>query len=316
MNRLNQVINFLGNKYELPIFPLQPFTKIPYFDGQGRALHDFVYNQEQLIDTETLRDFHINNPECNWAIKTGNLSNITILDVDDKQDERGSKFIQKYCDFKPDIHCKDMVKTAHGFHYYFDKTNLLGGNKRYSSVGIDILNGNSYAVLPFSVIKCDLETCKFMGVHEYRFVKSGLNNLPSTTTLFGQLIKTRKQKKSKRKSTPKKDTRNFNSLLTKAGLKVIEKDGKVFGQNISGMHLAWIRKHKRKPLEPQKVFEKPSDNEIAEVISDINLKNLKHIKELEIISNCLYARGSTRKRARAYAKKMGINWKLAEKGGE
>ena len=207
-----------------------------------------------------------------------------------------------------------MVKTAHGFHYYFDKTNLLGGNKRYSSVGIDILNGNSYAVLPFSAIKCDVESCSLGLIHEYQFVKTGNNFLPQSTQFLERLMETRK---SKAKSKLAREKAKYNSKLTESGLKPIEKDGKVFSQNIHGMHLAWIRKHKRKPLKKQSVFIKPSEEEFAAVIKKSERKKKKERELQELLWKCRSdKKSSSRKRARAYAKKMGIEWKLVKKGGE
>ena len=113
MERIKSVISFLNNtgistEDKLPIFPLQPFTKIPYSNGLGSQLHKAVINDNQLIDKKLLDEFWLHNPESNWAIKTGDISNLTILDVDNKDNFKGSKFIEKNIDFKYELYKNEL----------------------------------------------------------------------------------------------------------------------------------------------------------------------------------------------------------------
>ena len=329
MSRLNQLIDTFGLTY---MFPLIPEDKKPY----GDLLHKMSYRDE-LPTSKMLKDFELNNPDCNWAFMSGEQQNLTVIDVDNSPDKKGHKWLSKIIDFKPDIECRYLVETPHGLHYYFNHSKVLGGTNINKDIGVDILNGKQYLVAPYSKVKCTKEWCSNYGqLEEYKLVKDNrLNakgNIPSTTTLFSYLDKSKKKKKSrkhKKKKSKSEDPAIWNSKLAQVSRKEFYKDNHKGNTNnplksidtindnfnlvvkpepvqFQSTILAYIRRNKRKELEPKQWGAKPSDNDVAKTLSVINEKKKKEEDFNRLILKC----NQGNKSARKYAKKNNINWKI------
>ena len=299
----------------------------------------FEISSIKRLDPEAKRPLQVqsNEHDCNYGIMTGIEHNLTVIDIDNSPDKKGSKWLKKYADFKPDKECIFLVQTPHGFHYYFKHSQLLGGTKHYNKIGIDIQSGNSYVVAPYSIVRCDKDWCANYGQLEgYKLIKDnshlGKGNIPSTTILFHLLEKTRKLKKSRK---PKKKDKSVNKAIwnsklskvtrrevygkekhkgnTQYPLKSIDTFDSSFNPRVKSEFvqfpstiLSAYRKMKPKVIEPQKVFEELSDNDIANTISEVNMKKKKELDFNNLILKCIQGVKSARK----YAKKHNINWKL------
>jgi hypothetical protein len=98
-------------------------------------------------------------PECNIAIITGKLSELTVIDVDNPD------YIDDIIELWPDLANTTIVKTKRGYHFY-----LKGVTSSYNTEKYEVKSEGSYVVAPESIINN----------HKYKFISSldNIKNLP------------------------------------------------------------------------------------------------------------------------------------------
>lgn len=91
------------------------------------------------------KDLEINGDWCdNFAIKTGKISNITVIDFDTKEG------YEDFCLDVPDLKEYFTIKTRKGYHVYCNYDNRFSTNTDVMNIikGIDIRNDGGVIICP------------------------------------------------------------------------------------------------------------------------------------------------------------------------
>jgi len=162
-NKINDIIKmekltqdffdkFIGKNIE--IIPLNLYTK---YNEQNiiKKKSDFGKNKYKENFNDKL-DFKHKNFFC-YAIRTGKINNITVIDIDTKDEEICNKVIEHlgmgcFGDFNT------VVETKNGYHIYCKYNKLLPTGTQYKAdffnfKGIDIRNDGGIIYAPFSKYK-------------------------------------------------------------------------------------------------------------------------------------------------------------------
>lgn len=115
------------------MIPVNPTTKKPYIKWQKY--------QKEKASLQQLKDWIKKFPGCGIGIVTGAISGLTIIDVDT---EEGKKEFEGYLS---DSFLTPVVKSPHGWHYYFTHTEGLVNRARVLT-GCDVRNDGGYIVAP------------------------------------------------------------------------------------------------------------------------------------------------------------------------
>ena len=124
------------------VFPLSPGTKIPPRGSKGHLA--------ATRDVQLIQQWWGSSPDFNIGIATGEISGITVLDVDGKEGMASSKTITG-------IPKTRMVKTPKGYHLYFQYNPGFHTGAGFME-GLDVRNGTiggqdgGYVVAPPSVV--------------------------------------------------------------------------------------------------------------------------------------------------------------------
>jgi hypothetical protein len=105
--------------------------------------------QQKLPDKNQLTNWYNEFPNCNWAVLTGRLSNLTVLDFDvpKKPGDQDGRETLKTLKLPPTV----TVKTGGGgWHYYYHYASNTRNGTRVLP-GVDIRSEGGYVVLPPSV---------------------------------------------------------------------------------------------------------------------------------------------------------------------
>src|SRR5580658_4420217 len=89
------------------ILPLKPKGKRPIYKG---GVHKATNNLKRL------KHYFRKNPDANYGIATGKVSNLLVLDVDGAKGKRSLRKLTKTHSKLPKT---VKVKTGKGVHYYF-----------------------------------------------------------------------------------------------------------------------------------------------------------------------------------------------------
>lgn len=128
----------------LPVFPLQPASKLPFVTGNSKPKHRALAGGIHLATTDPVlirRWFEI-EPAMNYGVST---SEIVVLDCDVSGGKRGLDTIESF-HLPPTF----AVRTpSHGLHYY-----LAGppAGQRDAGPGVNVRSHNGYVVGPGSVV--------------------------------------------------------------------------------------------------------------------------------------------------------------------
>jgi len=123
------------------VFPLQVGTKIPRAGSKGHL--------DATRDVKTIQRWWKENPNYNIGIATGEISGITVIDVDGPEGIKSSKTI---VNVPPTL----TIKTPRGYHLYFKFTPAFSTGAGFLP-GLDVRNGTiggqdgGYVVAPPSV---------------------------------------------------------------------------------------------------------------------------------------------------------------------
>jgi len=131
-------------KLGLSIIPIKPDTKL--------AAVNWKPYQFQRPTFEQIKIWHDTIPNASWAVVTGKISGITVVDTDNPA------ALNAAVELGLTNSC--CVQTNHGHHFYFkyldddkDRKNVSGGSLKESTYwpavdGLDLRNNGGYALLP------------------------------------------------------------------------------------------------------------------------------------------------------------------------
>jgi hypothetical protein len=137
LKHIHSIIHqYLKNKYSL----------IPV-DHEKRPCIYWKKYQHQRAAAEEILKWHVQFETCNIGIVTGCISNLAVIDIDDLS------LLPLLREKIPDIEQTARVKTARGYHYYFNlngrevkSTNLLFG------FPLELKSNGNYVIAPPSTI--------------------------------------------------------------------------------------------------------------------------------------------------------------------
>jgi hypothetical protein len=123
------------------------YSVIPIRENDKRPLVQWEQYQKELPSIEQVTEWFTKWPNANIAIITGEISGITVVDIDTKEGMENFNLVA------PDTMEVPIVKTPskHGVHYYFAYTPGIV-NKARIIEGTDIRNDGGYVVAPPSTI--------------------------------------------------------------------------------------------------------------------------------------------------------------------
>ena len=130
------------------------FSIIPIKAGQKTPQVDWKKYQQETASYEQVLEWSENFPDCNWAVVTGKVSNVMVVDCDNDEAFQTAKALE--------ITSSAAVKTPHGWHFYFRLPNDGKERKTISGhgskgtywpkvAGLDLRYEGGYALIPPSV---------------------------------------------------------------------------------------------------------------------------------------------------------------------
>lgn len=128
---------FFDDKIVIPIHPNDKKALIPY--GNLKKPDDVDINQ-----------YYNSKTKYNFAVLTGERSNITVVDIDVKDD--GLKTWNELIDKHGDIDTIKVRSRNGGLHYYFKYNENIKQTQGLNGVGVDIRANGGYIVMPPSQI--------------------------------------------------------------------------------------------------------------------------------------------------------------------
>ena len=123
------------------IFPLSPNSKIPLPGSQGF--------KDAFNDYDKARDTWYENPQYNIGIATGEVSNITVIDLDGEKGKESFNEIKHLFPEEP-----MLVKTPGGYHLIYEYNPEFHSGAGFLP-GVDVRNDGGYIVAYGSVVTDD-----------------------------------------------------------------------------------------------------------------------------------------------------------------
>jgi len=126
------------------LFPCRPVTKKPAIKNNLNAATD---------DTAKLEAWAAQFPECNWALATGERSDVDVIDVDRRHNGHLAQraWEAQRLTFPP----TRTTETADGTHWYFKHTpgvrSSTGASTKGLAPGVDIRGDGGYVMMPPSI---------------------------------------------------------------------------------------------------------------------------------------------------------------------
>jgi hypothetical protein len=99
--------------------------------------------QNNRASMEQLNTWAHDNPDCNWAIITGKVSGIVVIDTDNPDADAYAQ----HRGLPPTL----TAKTAKGYHYYYAHTPLRNTTSLHGIDGLDIRGDGGYVICPPSI---------------------------------------------------------------------------------------------------------------------------------------------------------------------
>lgn len=135
MSLLEEALKYL-NKYKFSVIPIRQGSKKPYIDWKEY--------QKRLPIEEEIKKWWSQWPRANIGIITGQISGITVIDLDNPEALGYAK--------KQGLPLTPLVKTGKGFHPYFRYEEGVGNfQKRDDLPGIDLRGDGGYVIAPPSI---------------------------------------------------------------------------------------------------------------------------------------------------------------------
>ena len=160
----------LINQYQLQhcsIIPIKPKSKLPY--------NSWKEYQSRRSSSEEIDTWYRKFPGCNWAMVTGALSGIVVVDFDDKE-----AYFDAQTRGLPD--CPSVI-TPRGCHCYFKYSEgMRNFQARTDLPGVDFRGDGGYVLIPPSIHPdgepykwepgCELGSMELVDPPEWLFVRS------------------------------------------------------------------------------------------------------------------------------------------------
>ena len=135
----------------LPIFPLQPLSKIPMKGSRG--CHDAT------TDTDRVRAWWAATPDANIGLATGHLVDVVDIDGPLGQASRVEHWDDTFARIDVDSLAKVLTPRRAGMHIYLPATGLK--NNAGIAPGIDVRGIGGYVVAPPS--RTEVGAYRFLG---------------------------------------------------------------------------------------------------------------------------------------------------------
>lgn len=128
--------------FGMPVFPLAPGTKIPHKGTSG--VKEATTNRDQI--KKWLEDY----PGSNWAMATGRLAGVIVLDIDPRNNGLAS-IREKIAQYGAPNATPTVRTGGGGFHYYFRYPMFSNIKNGEILEGVDIKTDGGYVLIPGSV---------------------------------------------------------------------------------------------------------------------------------------------------------------------
>ena len=138
-NRMDMAEDLIARGFS--IFPLSANSKIPLPKSQGF--------KDAFNDFPTAESTWWQNPQYNIGIATGEVSNITVIDLDGEQGENSFKEIKHLFPNE-----SMLVKTPGGYHLYYEYNPGFHSGAGFLP-GVDVRSDGGYVVAPGSIVSDD-----------------------------------------------------------------------------------------------------------------------------------------------------------------
>jgi Bifunctional DNA primase/polymerase, N-terminal/AAA domain len=136
----------------MKVFPLQRGSKDPVFTG---------WTESATSDAREIQSWAREYRDCNWAILTGEPSNLWVLDCDHKNGHDGLQALKQHWDL--DWARTFTVRTPHDgiqLYYQWNSDQGLIRNKNPLLPGIDVRGWHGFVVAPGSILThCNIPGC-------------------------------------------------------------------------------------------------------------------------------------------------------------
>ena len=139
--------------------------------------------QYQRATVEEVLKWHAQYGTCNIGIVTGHISQLAVIDIDDLS------FLPVLEQKIPEIHQTTRVKTARGYHYYFNlNNNQIRSTSALFGKHIELKSNGNYIVAPPSTIKNhtythEVSLSKILPIPKVLTIKND-DQTPDTSELF------------------------------------------------------------------------------------------------------------------------------------
>ena len=152
MNCFENLGEKMENKFNFAIFPIQPNMKIPYSHIVDKEKRGGFYTATK--DMDIISNWETKLKKCNWAIATGEKSNVIVIDIDVKGNAKGFESFKKMIEGKPEMPKTYTVKTpSSGLHFYFKYRSDVKSKINVGLYGgVDIKTDGGYVLIPKSKI--------------------------------------------------------------------------------------------------------------------------------------------------------------------
>lgn len=155
-------------EHGLPVFPLQPGSKIPMKGSRGC--------KDATCDPDRVRAWWTVTPEANIGLATGHVVDVVDIDGPAGQKSRVEMWESTFERIDADAVAKVLTPRPGGLHVYVPTTGM--GNSAGIAPGIDVRGTGGYVVAPPSV----LDDRPGQSAGRYRF----LGDATALTTLAGR----------------------------------------------------------------------------------------------------------------------------------
>ena len=204
---LSEAIKYASEGYY--VFPLQP--------GKSTPLPGSMGFKDATRDVKQIQAWWQANPKYNIGIRTGEVSDLTVIDIDGKA---GFESANGIIDQLPKG--SRVVTTPHGKHLYYKYNSEFTTGTGFLP-GIDVRNDGAYVVAPPSVVNCTKKVCAPLNAaHNYVQGSEMVTKAVAFSTAFNPARKRVAQEGPREATTEDRDPDWFGQALQ--GVKLGQRD--------------------------------------------------------------------------------------------
>ena len=203
---LTQAIKYASEGY--CVFPLQP--------GKSKPLPGSMGFKDATRDVKQIQAWWKENPNYNIGIRTGEASNLTVIDID------GPLGLDSYKTIAHQLPKTRATTTPHGYHLYYNYNPEFTTGAGFLP-GIDVRNDGGYVVAPPSVVNCTKKVCAPLNAaHNYVQGSERVTKAVAFSTAFNPARKRVAQEEPREATTEDRDPDWFGQALQ--GVKLGQRD--------------------------------------------------------------------------------------------